>query len=162
MRAAIALGSNLSSRFGGPEANLQEALRRLTALGNVLAESTMVETEPVGYVDQPRFLNAAALLETTLEPLVLLNGLLAIEKAMGRERAADLPPKGPRIIDLDLLLYQQPGGESLVLTMPALTLPHPELHRRAFVLQPLAQIAPDLVHPQLGVTIGDLWKTLPG
>src|SRR5579875_1171595 len=104
MLAAIALGSNLHSRFGGPADNLREAIRRLDDLGHVQAVSQFHETDPVGYANQPRFVNAAALLETDILPLDLLHGLLAIEHSMGRDRAS-APPKGPRIIDLDLLLY---------------------------------------------------------
>ena len=99
MTTAIALGSNLPSTFGPPEANLREALHRLSALGRVTAVSTFQATDPVGYLNQPQFLNAAALLDTTLPPLDLLHALLAIEHAMGRDRA-NTPAKGPRIIDL--------------------------------------------------------------
>lgn len=155
MTAAIALGSNLSSPIGPPEANLREALHRLAALGRVTAVSTFHRTDPVGYLDQPRFLNAAALLETTLSPLDLLQALLAIEQAMGRDRA-NTPAKGPRIIDLDLLLY---GSQTL--HHSALTLPHPALHERHFVLAPLAEIAPALQHPTLHRTISELLANLP-
>jgi 2-amino-4-hydroxy-6-hydroxymethyldihydropteridine diphosphokinase len=159
MLAAIALGSNLPSRFGSPAANLREALRRLADLGHVTAVSSFHETDPVGYADQPRFLNAAALLETALSPLDLLRRLLAIEQAMGRIRAADTPPKGPRIIDLDLLLYQTAEG-SLILNDPDLTLPHPALHQRRFVLAPLAEIAPNMQHPIEHRSIGELLQQL--
>jgi len=145
MLAAIALGSNLPSRHGSPADNLHEALRRLAALGAITAVSTFHETDPVGYTDQPRFLNAAALLETELPPLDLLHALLAIEHAMGRDRAAS-PPKGPRLIDLDLLLYRDETGDT-TLNTPELTLPHPSLHERSFVLAPLAEIAPNWQHP---------------
>lgn len=155
MLAAIGLGSNLPSRFGDPAANLREALRRLGDLGQVTTISNFRETEPVGYTDQPRFVNAAALLETDLSPLDLLHALLGVEQAMGRVRAADTPPKGPRIIDLDLLLY----GE-LVLNDPELILPHPALHERRFVLEPLAEIAPDWQHPVLQTTTSELLDRL--
>ncbi len=145
--AAIALGSNLSSPFGTPAANLHEAIRRLATLGRVLATSSFLETAPVGYLDQPRFLNAALLLETMLAPLPLLHALLAIEQAMGRTRK-NVPAKGPRIVDLDLLLY-----DSLVLTTPELTLPHPAMAERLFVLVPLAEIEPHRIHPVTGLTI---------
>ncbi|HEX4154431.1 MAG TPA: 2-amino-4-hydroxy-6-hydroxymethyldihydropteridine diphosphokinase [Acidobacteriaceae bacterium] len=164
MLAAIALGSNLSSRFGAPADNLHEALRRLASLGRVTAVSSFHETEPVGYADQPRFLNAAALLETKRSPLDLLHGLLTIEQAMGRDRTS-APPKGPRMIDLDLLLYQEsedpetPTG-SIVLNDPELTLPHPALHERRFVLAPLAEIAPQMQHPVYRKTIRRLLTEL--
>src|ERR1700753_3770356 len=155
MLAAIALGSNLSSRFGAPADNLREAIHRLDDLGPVTAVSRFHETEPVGFTQQPRFLNAVALLETEVSPLDLLRGLLAIEHSMGRDRAKS-PPKGPRIIDLDLLLY----GD-LVLDDAALTLPHPWLHERRFVLAPLAEVAPNWVHPTLELSILQLLQALP-
>jgi 2-amino-4-hydroxy-6-hydroxymethyldihydropteridine diphosphokinase len=154
MLAAIALGSNLSSRFGAPAENLREAVHRLDDLGTVTAVSRFHETDPVGYTQQPRFTNAVALLETEVSPLQLLRGLLAIEHSMGRDRAST-PPKGPRSIDLDLLLYG-----NLVLDDPALTLPHPSLHERRFVLGPLAEIAPNWQHPTLQLTIQQLLQAL--
>lgn len=160
MRAAIALGSNLPSRFGDPAATLREALHRLQDLGHVLASSSFYETDPVGYRDQPRFTNAAALLDTPLAPLALLRALLAIERTMGRLRAADTPPKGPRVLDLDLLLYETQGGGSLTLADPDLTLPHPELAHRRFVLEPLAEIAPEMWHPTHQRTIAELFAEL--
>jgi 2-amino-4-hydroxy-6-hydroxymethyldihydropteridine diphosphokinase len=148
--AAIALGSNLESRFGDREANLREAVRRIESLGEVRAVSSFYDTEPVGFVEQPRFLNGALLLETELSPMELMRGLLGVERAMGRERVGSVA-KGPRVIDLDLLLY----GD-WVLWAEDLILPHPRMEERWFVLEPLAEIAPDWMHPVLGVTVREL------
>lgn len=158
MLAAIALGSNLHSRFGTPKDNLLEALRRLEDLGHVAAVSTFHSTEPVGYTNQPDFTNAAALLQTEVSPRELLRGMLAIEHSMGRDRAS-APAKGPRIIDLDLLLYKTEDA-NLVVDDPALTLPHPTMHERRFVLEPLAEIAPNWEHPTLHHKIQQLLKEL--
>lgn len=160
MIAAVALGSNLASTWGEPAANLREALHRLAALGEVTAVSRFYETEPVGLLEQPRFTNAAALLETSLGPLPLMRELLAIERAMGRVRAADQPRKGPRCIDLDLLLYADEGSGSLILNDPDLTLPHPAMHERRFVLEPLAEIAPAMEHPVLRKSVAELLTVL--
>jgi 2-amino-4-hydroxy-6-hydroxymethyldihydropteridine diphosphokinase len=145
-RAAIALGSNLGDR----ERNLRLAIDRMATLGKVVAVSRFHNTAPVGLVQQPDFLNGALLLETRLLPLPLLHGLLGIERAMGRDRAT-VPAKGPRTIDLDLLLYDQ-----VVLATAELTLPHPAMHDRRFVLEPLAEIAPAWVHPIAGASIASL------
>jgi 2-amino-4-hydroxy-6-hydroxymethyldihydropteridine diphosphokinase len=148
--AAIALGSNLDSKYGDRAANLREAVHRIEALGEVQAVSSFYDTEPVGYLDQPRFLNGALVLETEFAPDELLRELLRVEQAMGRERARAVT-KGPRVIDLDLLLY-----EDCVMESEELTLPHPEIQRRRFVLEPLAEVAPDWVHPVLGVKVREL------
>jgi len=155
MIAAIALGSNLPSHFGDRAANLHEALRQLQTLGQVTAVSSFHDTDPVGYEDQPRFLNAAALLETELPPLELLHALLGIEHSMGRDRST-APLKGPRIIDLDLLLF----GE-IILQTPELTLPHPAMNERRFVLAPLVEVAPKMQHPTLHQSIAELFVNLP-
>jgi 2-amino-4-hydroxy-6-hydroxymethyldihydropteridine diphosphokinase len=143
--AAIALGSNLDSEWGDREGNLREAIRRVGSLGMVKAVSSFYDTEPVGYLDQPRFLNGAMLLETGLRPLDLMRGLLDVERAMGRER---LVAKGPRVIDLDLLLF----GD-VVMETAELTLPHPAMGERRFVLEPLAEIAGGMVHPVTGLSV---------
>ncbi len=135
--AYIALGSNLGERV----ANLEAATRQIGMLGTIAAISSFYETEPVEMIDQPWFVNAVLALSTDLEPLELLQKLLAIERAMGRSREV---PKGPRIIDLDLLLW-----DNKVVNTPELTLPHPEMHERRFVLAPLAEIAPAVIHPVL-------------
>ena len=149
--AYIALGSNLGDRA----AILAAATDRLGRLGRVVARSSLYETEPVGYRDQPVFLNAALALETELEPLPLLHALLSIERELGRDRSRGLP-KGPRTLDLDLLLL----GDAIV-AGDELTLPHSALAHRRFVLTPLAQIAPHVRHPQLKQTMTDLLAQLP-
>jgi len=148
--AAIALGSNLESHWGDRAANLREATLRARELGAVLALSSFYDTAPVGYTEQPDFLNAALLLETHLEPVELMRALLAIERAMGRDRAIALT-KGPRVIDLDLLLM----GDVVIATKE-LTLPHPAMAQRRFVLEPLAEIAPNLVDPLSGRTVVEM------
>jgi 2-amino-4-hydroxy-6-hydroxymethyldihydropteridine diphosphokinase len=153
--AAIALGSNLSSAWGSPAENIAEAVRRIRTLGDVRAISSLRVTAPVGYTSQPDFTNAALLLETHLEPLDLMHTLLAIERAMGRDRSQAVPPKGPRIIDLDLLLM-----DDVVLSTAELTLPHPRMAERRFVLEPLAEIAAEKVEPVSGLTIAEMLSTL--
>ena len=138
MRAYVGLGGNLGDRRSYLEGAL-ELLRADTGI-RVAAVSSFRETDPVGYVDQPRFLNAVAAVETELPPRELLERLLAVERALGRERTG--PRYGPRAIDLDLLLY---GDE--VIDEPGLVVPHPRLAERAFVLEPLAELAPELALP---------------
>ena len=149
-RAAIALGSNLPSALGGPRENLDEAVKRIGALGQVVKVSSYMATAPEIYLDQPEFVNAALVLETSLTPLDLLHELLAIEASMGRVRTG-IPPKGPRLIDLDLILF----GD-VVMESAELSLPHPGLSERSFVLTPLAEIAPEWAHPVTGLTIAQM------
>jgi 2-amino-4-hydroxy-6-hydroxymethyldihydropteridine diphosphokinase len=140
--AFVGIGSNL----GEPERQIAAALEQLAAEDGIelVAASTLRETEPVGYLDQPNFLNGAAQLETALPPRELLERLLAIESRLGRVRG-DGPRFGPRTIDLDLLLY---GDETI--DEPGLTVPHPRLAERRFALEPLAELAPGLEIPGLG------------
>jgi 2-amino-4-hydroxy-6-hydroxymethyldihydropteridine diphosphokinase len=146
VRAYVGLGSNLGDR----EATLRKAIELLGAEDGVevVAVSTLRDTEPVGYVDQPRFLNGVAAVETELGPRDLLERLLAVERSLGRERSG--PRFGPRTVDLDLLLH----GDGVV-DEPGLTVPHPRLAERAFVLEPLAELDPELRLPD-GRRVGDL------
>jgi 2-amino-4-hydroxy-6-hydroxymethyldihydropteridine diphosphokinase len=141
-RAFIALGSNLGDR----EATIRAAVAELDGTDGVevVAVSSLEQTEPVGYLDQPRFLNGAAELRTELAPRDLLDLLLAVEARFGRDRPAG-PPQGPRTLDLDLLLY-----DSEQIGEPGLELPHPRLHERLFVLRPLAELDPALEVPGKG------------
>ena len=133
--AYIGMGSNLASAAGGPEATLAAAAERLGLLGRVMGRSSLYSTEPVGFADQPRFLNAVVALETDLEPRALLDGLLRIEKEFGRDRSAGIR-NGPRTLDLDILVY---GDERI--SGPGLEIPHPRMHERDFVVIPLKELA---------------------
>jgi 2-amino-4-hydroxy-6-hydroxymethyldihydropteridine diphosphokinase len=148
------LGSNLASEWGSPAAALREAIARAGRLGHTRAVSSFYETDPVGYTEQPSFINAAMLLETELEPAELMPALLAIERAMGRDRSTAVA-KGPRVIDLDLLLL-----DDVVLATPALTLPHPAMSERRFVLEPLAEIAPAMLDPLSGRNVAEMLTRL--
>jgi 2-amino-4-hydroxy-6-hydroxymethyldihydropteridine diphosphokinase len=141
-RAYVALGANLGDR----EATIRAALAELDLVPGVqiVAVSALRETDPVGYLDQPRFLNGAAALETTLAPRELLDVLLAVERRFGRTREG-VPAQGPRTLDLDLLVYG-----SVEIAEPGLTIPHPRLHERRFVLEPLSELDPSLEVPGKG------------
>lgn len=145
----LSLGSNVGDR----EANLRSAIAMLGELGQVLAVSSLFETEPVEFTAQPWFLNCAVAIRTQLMPKLFLSKIMAIEQQMGRHRTQ---PKGPRTIDIDILLFG-----NAVITAPQLKVPHPAMHQRRFVLQPLAEIAPDLRHPVFKRTMRELLQELP-
>ena len=140
VRAFVALGANI----GEPVRHLRAAVEDMAALPGtaVVARSSLYRSAPVGLVDQPDFINAVVALDTDLEPLVLLRALLAVEARHGRVRSV---PNAPRTLDLDLLLHGDRQQDE-----PELTLPHPRMHERAFVLLPLLEIAPDVRIPGLG------------
>ncbi len=140
----LALGTNLGDREG----NLKQALVRLAPFVHVTRMSSIYETEPVGVREQPWFLNQVIAGTTTLSPIDLLRRVKRIEIEMGRTETIRF---GPRPIDIDILLYDR-----LIELSPVLTIPHPRLHERAFVLVPLAEIAPDLVHPRLRKRMRDM------
>lgn len=146
----LGLGSNLGQR----EANLAQAVHQLSRSVRVLRSSSIYETVPWGYADQPNFLNSVLEAETTLPPLQLLAAVKRLEGEVGREPSFRY---GPRLIDIDILLY----GNSTT-DLPDLQIPHPRISQRAFVLVPLAELAPGLVHPTLGLTIAELARQVEG
>ncbi|GAC1648618.1 MAG: 2-amino-4-hydroxy-6-hydroxymethyldihydropteridine diphosphokinase [Acidobacteriaceae bacterium] len=146
MLAFIALGSNVGDRLR----NLQAATKELRTIGEVLRCASVYETEPREFLNQPYFLNSAIALETALDVLDLMRSLLQIETMLGRQRAKEVH-SGPRIIDLDLLL-----AADHVVNAVGITVPHPRMHERLFVLAPLAEIASDVRHPSRNESIGQL------
>lgn len=153
--AYIGMGSNMASEAGTPEMTLAAAALRLESLGHVVARSSLYSTEPVGFADQPRFLNAVIVLETALAPHALLDGLLGIEKELGRDRSSGIQ-NGPRTLDLDILVF----GD-LLIQEPGLEIPHPRMAERAFVVIPLVEIASNeltIGHPKVVI---ELMRRLP-
>jgi 2-amino-4-hydroxy-6-hydroxymethyldihydropteridine diphosphokinase len=145
----LSLGSNI----GDLQANLRTAIYKLGALGEVVVVSSFYETEPVDVAGQPWFLNCVVAMRTHLSPQGFLSELLGIEQEMGRHRTQ---PKGPRLIDIDILLF----GDA-VIHEPQLDIPHPAMHQRRFVLEPLAEIAPETLHPTLHHSVQELLQALP-
>jgi len=152
--AYIGMGANIPSAVGSPEATLAAAVAQLASLGRVSAKSSLYSTEPVGFVGQPRFVNAVLALETPKAPRELLNELLRIEQIFGRDRSAGIP-NGPRTLDLDILLM----GD-LMVSESGIEIPHPRLAERAFVLVPLNEIAPDVRDPRSAMTVAQLLMRL--
>jgi 2-amino-4-hydroxy-6-hydroxymethyldihydropteridine diphosphokinase len=145
----LSLGSNL----GGRLANLEAAILHLGELGRLMARSSIYETEPVDVIGQPWFLNCVVAIETELMPKQFLSRAMAIERRLGRRRTQE---KGPRTLDIDLLLF----GSSVVDT-PTLVIPHPTMHKRRFVLEPLAEIASEVRHPVFKKTVREMLNALP-
>ena len=149
-RVYLGLGSNIGNRV----AHLDEAIARINAHNNITVtrQSSIIETEPYGNVDQDKFMNMCVEIDTDLSPVALLETVLEIEQKMGRERIIDW---GPRNIDIDILIY-----EDLEINLDDLQIPHAEMHKRMFVLEPLAEIAANVVHPTFGVSIKTLKQQL--
>jgi len=143
----VGIGSNIE-----PKKHIREALQRLSRVGSQCVCSHVYRTKPYGFLHQPDFLNMVVRLHTDLSPLDLLQALLGIEQQLGRVRTQKW---GPRTIDLDMLFY-----DTIIMKTPELSLPHPEIPKRWFVLRPLMDIDPDFVHPELGETIRSLYERL--
>lgn len=139
--AYLLLGSNMGDR----KANFLIAIAHLSTWGKIMTVSSLYETKAWGKTDQPDFLNQVVVLRTFLEPLDLLNRIMEIEHTMGRQRVGHW---APRIIDIDILII-----DSQIIKSPALTVPHPQLINRRFALVPLAEVAPNIVHPETGLSI---------
>lgn len=152
--AYIGMGGNVESNAGAPAETLAAAVEELGRLGNVIRRSSLYLTEPVGYADQARFVNAVVELETGLSAHGLLQGLLEIEHEFGRDRSKGVA-NGPRTLDLDLLIF----GEEKI-SDSQLEIPHPRMMQRSFVLIPLGEIAPHLVDNQSGMTVSQLVNSL--
>ena len=144
------MGANLASYAGAPPDTLSAALVKLADLGHIVARSSLYKTVPIGFTDQPQFVNAVVALETNLDAPALLGQLLGIEKKFGRDRSLGIP-NGPRTLDLDILLL-----DDLKISEPGLELPHPRIAERAFVLIPLGEIAPNLRLPGHEKTVAEL------
>ncbi|HEY1389290.1 MAG TPA: 2-amino-4-hydroxy-6-hydroxymethyldihydropteridine diphosphokinase [Ktedonobacterales bacterium] len=145
----LGLGSNIGDR----DANLSAALRALAAVVIVERVSLVYDTAPMLYTNQPRFHNLVCQARTSLSPDALLQAVKEIERQLGRTQG---PRYGPRVIDIDVLLYDR-----LIVNTPALTIPHPRMAERVFVLAPLAELVPSLIHPNLGETIAELLRRAP-
>jgi 2-amino-4-hydroxy-6-hydroxymethyldihydropteridine diphosphokinase len=145
----LSLGSNVGDR----QANLEQAISQLSDLGTVRQRSAFYETEPMEVTDQPWFLNCAVELETELMPKQFISAVLDVERSMGRRR---IKKKGPRSIDIDVILF----GKSII-EMKGLTVPHPAMHLRRFVLEPMVEIAPEVRHPVFKRSMRELRDALP-